>query len=111
MGVIFQGSEGWVNLEGATHPSELRGSAIGPNEIQLYKCSSQYGNFVECVKTRAETSAPIEVAHRSISVSHLGNIAMKLGRPLEWNPDKERFINDPEADRLIGRPMREPWRL
>jgi len=44
-------------------------------------------------------------------MGHLGNIAMLLERPLRWNPDLERFVDDPEADRLIARGMRGPWRL
>ena len=53
----------------------------------------------------------MDVAHHSIMVGHLGNIAMKLGRKLRWDSEKERFKNDPAADRLLKRPMRNPWYL
>ncbi|MGB3086210.1 MAG: gfo/Idh/MocA family oxidoreductase, partial [Phycisphaerae bacterium] len=92
-------------------PKSLLNERIGPNEIHLYESRGHHRNFIECVKTRAETVAPAEVAQRSISIGHLGNIAMKLGRKVHWNPGRERFINDPEADRWLDRPKREPWRL
>jgi len=68
-------------------------------------------NFLDCVKSRKQTIAPIEVAHRSISVGLLGEIAMLLGRKLQWDPDKERFVNDDTANRMLFRPMRSPWHL
>ena len=111
MGVRFIGTEGWVRLEGETEPRTLRSSQMRPEEIHLYACHSQYDNFLECVRTRGETSASIEVAHRSVSVAHLANIAMRLGRPLKWDPVEERFDGDAEADRFLSRPMRSPWTL
>jgi len=111
MGVRFMGTEGWVDLEGDTEPKDLRASKIKPEETHLYACASQYDNFLDCVKTRQETSASVEVAHRSVSVAHLANIAVKLGRPLTWNPGKERFEGDEEANRSLSRPMRSPWSL
>ena len=61
--------------------------------------------------SREEPVAPIETAHRSITIGHLGNIAMRLGRDLKWNPDVERFVNDDGADRMLSRTMRSPWRI
>ena len=68
-------------------------------------------NFYECVRSRAETIAPVEVAHRSCSVCLLGDIAMRLGRKLRWDPAAERFANDDEANRMMARTQRSPWRL
>lgn len=113
-GVLFEGTAGWifVNRKGIdAHPKSLLKSLIGPNEIHLYKSDDHKGNFLDCVRTRSQTVAPVEVAHRSIMIAHLGVIAIKLGRKLNWDPKKERFINDPEADRLLSRPMRSPWHL
>jgi hypothetical protein len=61
------------------------------------------------VISRQETIAPVEVAHRSITIAHLGNIAMKLGKDLEWDPRKERILNVPEANEMLSRSMRDPW--
>jgi len=110
-GVRFEGTEGSVDLEGGSQPASLQSSVIGPAEIHLYESPSQYANFIECMRTRKEACAPVEIAHRSISVAHLGNIAMRLGRKVRWDPDTERFLGDPAADRLLSRTYREPWQL
>jgi hypothetical protein len=107
----FEGTEGSVQLAGKTDPPELAKSVIGPNEIHLYESRSQHGNFLDCVKSRARTAAPVEVAHRSITVAHLGNIAMMLGRAIRWDANKEEILDDEEASRLLSRPKREPWRI
>lgn len=125
MGCIGLGGRGTVNLEtflgqpdvqivdlaGATNPPDLAKAEIGPSEIHLYESRSQNGNFIDGVKRRARTAAPVETAHRSISVAHLGNIAMQVGRKIRWDPAKEEITGDEEASRLLGRPKREPWRV
>ena len=63
------------------------------------------------MKTRRATLTPAEVAHRSTTICLIGGIALKLGRKLRWNGDTERFVNDPEANRLLDYPMRPPWSL
>ena len=114
MGTHFIGTEGWVHVSRqglATHPESLQSSVIGPNEIHLYESNNHYANFLECVRSRAQTITPVEAAHHAIMAGHLGNIAMKLGRKVRWNPRAERFVNDPDADRYLSRPMRSPWHL
>ena len=63
-----------------TDPKSILDSKIGPNEIHLYKSDDHFRNFIDCVISRGPTAAPVEVAHRSITICHLGNIAMRLGR-------------------------------
>jgi len=58
-----------------------------------------------------ETAAPVEVGHRSVTICHLGNIAMSLKRKLRWHPEKERFVNSEQANRMLCRSMRSPWCL
>ena len=113
-GVLFEGTEGWVYVRRGqldAHPKALLSSTIGPNEINLYKSNNHKANFLECIKSRAQTVAPIEVGHRSCSVCLLGEIAMRLGRKLKWDPQRERFTNDEVANRILSRPMRSPWHL
>jgi len=110
-GVRFEGSDGWIDLAGATQPESIGTSVIGPHETRLYVSREQHANFVDCVKSRRPTAAPAEVAHRSITPSHLGNIAMQLGRKIRWDPDTEQIIGDETASRMLTRPMRAPWRL
>jgi predicted dehydrogenase len=114
MGVQFEGTDGWiwVDRDGLdASPKSLISSVIGPEEIHLYRSDDHHQNFLDCVRSRAETITPARIAHRSIMIGHLGLIAMKLGRKVRWDPEAERFINDPEADRLLSRPMRSPWHL
>jgi predicted dehydrogenase len=114
LGVVFEGTDGWVYVTRGSidaHPKSLLKSAIKPNEIHLYKSNNHKGNFFDCVRSRAETVAPVEIGHRSTTMCILGYIAMLLGRKLKWNPDRERFVNDAEADRMLSRPMRSPWHL
>ena len=113
-GVTFEGTEGWVWADRGRHdanPKSLLESVIKPDEIHLYQSENHAGNFIDCVISRNEPVAPIETAHRSITISHLGNIAMRLGRDLNWDPDVERFVNDDGADRMLSRTMRSPWRV
>lgn len=112
--VRFVGSDGWIIAgEGQfkTYPESLKTSVIGPDEIHLYESEDHHRNFLDCIKSGRETAAPVEVGHRSATVCHLGNIAMMLKRELKWDPEKERFINDEEANRMLSKPMRAPWHL
>ena len=109
----FEGTEGWIGLDNKCDPPSLLSSAIRPDEVHLYDSGgkSHMENFLHGVRTREEPAAPVEVGHRSVSVCHLGNIAMRLGRKLQWDPAAERFVGDPEADRMLSRAMRAPWHL
>lgn len=110
----FEGTEGWVEAAWGTYdtcPESLNKSIIRPNEIHLYESNNHYRNFLDCVKSRKEPVAPVEVGHYSAAVCHVGNIAMILKRKLKWDPEKERFINDEEANRMLSRPVRSPWHL
>ena len=115
MGVTWEGTEGKVYANRGKHetdPKSLMDTVIGPNEIHLYKSDNHFRNFIDCVISRQPTAAPVEVAHRSITVCHLGNIAMRLNRSsLKWNPRTEQIIGDDEASAMLSRPYREPWKL
>ncbi len=94
----------------ANPPSVLK-EIIGPDEVKLYESRDHRQNFLDCVKSRKETIAPAEVGHRSISVGLLGEIAMLTERKLRWDPEKEIFLDDERANRMLSRPMRNPWHL
>jgi len=110
-GVRWEGSDGWIDLGGRSEPASIGQSQLDPGEIRLYESNHHWANFTDCVKTRGRTAAPVDVAHRSITPAHLGNIAMILRRKLQWDPVEERFVNDPGADRMLSRAYREPWGL
>ena len=102
----------WVN-RGAieTSPMSLLDYEPAANEIQLYRSANHSRNFIDCVLSRKEPIAPIEHAHRSITIAHLGNISLRLGRDVQWDPKTERFKNDEKANEMLSRPMRKPWSL
>jgi predicted dehydrogenase len=111
-GVKFEGSEGWVWADRGRHEASSKAimeSVIGKDEINLYKSDNHFRNFIDCVISREETIAPAETGHRSITTAHLGNIAMILNQDLDWDPVKEKFINNPQANKMLSREMREPW--
>jgi predicted dehydrogenase len=114
MGVHFIGDKGWVHVHRGgldAHPKSILRSVIRPDEIHLYKSEDHIQNFLDCIRTRQKTITPVEIAHHSIMIGHLGDIAMKVGRKVHWNLSRERFVNDPGADRYLSRPMRSPWHL
>ena len=113
-GVLFTGTEGRIEVSRdhlATWPDTLLRQRIGPNEIHLYESTNPPDNFLECIRTRNRPASDAEVGCRSITVCHLGNIAYWLGRPLRWDPKEEKFLNNPEAERMKSRSMRAPWRV
>jgi len=116
-GLRFEGTDGWVGNDSwraplkASSPEILR-SVIGPEEIHLYTCpEGEHRNFLDCVKSRRDPYFPAEVGHRCSTISHMGNIAMELGRKLRWDPQTETFLDDDTANRMRGRASREPWRI
>lgn len=126
-GVRFEGTEGWVEYgyNGLqTFPGSLKSSVIGPQETHLaasnpdrieeagkYHIPDHTRNFLDCIKSRRDPVACVEIGHRSATICHLGNIAMQLKRKLQWDPALEQFVDDDEANRMLGRPMRKPWSL
>lgn len=110
----FEGSEGWIFVTRGkldAEPKSLVTSTIAPDEIRLYSSNDHKQDFLDCIKTRKDPICNAEVGHRSSTVCHLGNIAMLLDRPLKWDPQKEQFIGDDEANRMRQRPARAPWCL
>jgi predicted dehydrogenase len=114
MGTAWYGTDGWIHVSrGGLRASDekILKETVGPNEIRLYRSNDHQQNFLDCVKSRAETITPAEIAHRSISVGLLCEIAMLTGCKLKWDPDAERFINDEQANKMLSRPMRSPWHI
>lgn len=113
-GVEFIGDAGRVMVNRGyleTDPAHLVNELPGPNEIRLYESDNHADNWLECIRTRSKPICDVEIGARTISVCHLGNIAYELKRPLKWDPAKEQFVGDEEANRKLSRPMRSPWTL
>jgi predicted dehydrogenase len=114
MGTVWYGENGWIHVKrGKLEASsdKIIKEVIGPDEIRLYNSRDHQRNFLDCVRSREKTITPIEIAHRSISVGLLGEIAMLTERKLRWDPENEIFLNDDGANRMLSRPMRSPWHL
>jgi predicted dehydrogenase len=111
--VEFIGSDGRVSVNRGqflkTEPEGLVNDRIGPDEIHLYSSDNHHRDWLTCLRTRQRPICDVEIGHRSATVCNLGNIAYWLKRPLKWDPNAERFINDPLADRQLSRPMRGEW--
>ncbi len=113
-GTKWFGEYGWVWVDRGgfeSQPAHLVNEVIGPNEKRLYKSRDHAQNFLDCVRSRALTIAPAEVAHRSASVGHLGIVAIETGRTLKWDPATETIIGDPGAERMLAHAYRAPYQL
>jgi hypothetical protein len=130
-GIKFYGTEGWIfvtrdEMVTPTDPGgkavappkplvasdpKILDSVIGPNEIHLYESADQHGNWLECIKSRKTPTAPAEIGHRACSTCLIHHIAMKTKRRLYWDPVKEHFKNDDEANCMLSRPQRAPYMM
>jgi len=114
MGMLFEGTEGWVYVsrDGVhAEPQSLLKAVIGPNETQFPRSTDHRRNFLDCVKTFRQPISPIEAAVRSDTVCQQADIAMRLKRKLRWDPVREAFVEDEQANRMLSRAMRTPWHL
>jgi len=112
--VQFEGDAGWIFVSRErffSQPAGLIQTRLGANNIHLYQSNDHQQNFLDCVRLRKKPVVDAETGHRSASVCHIGGVAVRLGRKLNWDPEKERFINDDEANRMLSRPMRAPWHI
>ncbi len=113
-GVVFEGRDGWAWANRGTHEVSARGLLTEPDgehAKRLYRSDNHVTNFVDSCFSRKPTVAPIEAAHRSVTIAHLANIALLTGRALQWNPSTERIAGDAAASAMLGRPYRAPWKL
>jgi predicted dehydrogenase len=111
-GVQFIGSNGWIYVsrgEIRANNPELIETPLPTSAVRLYKSENHMGNFFDCVRSRKDPICTVEIGHRSISVAHIGAISVRLGRKLQWDPKRERFVGDREANRWLSRPMRKPY--
>lgn len=116
-GVMFIGEKGrvFVNRGKAYGRAieELQDNPLPSDAVRLYQSDEHMQNFFDCIKSRKETAATLDRAHRVISTCHLANTALRLGRKLRWDSEKEEIIGDPEANqcRYIRREQRRPYTI
>lgn len=128
-GVKFEGSDGWIFIAihggklSASNPQWLpehvrNGKPVGPDDdlpsdfkINLGRSPGHHQNFVDCVLNRETPMATAEIGHRTATICHLNNIAMRVGRTLKWDPELEELSDDPEAGEFLMPEMRQPWKV
>lgn len=113
-GTAFEGSEGWVHVSRFginTSPEGLVRTKFAPDEIQLGISKGHVRNFLDSVRTRTKAISDIEPSVQSDIVCQISNLCMKLGRKVIWDSEKECFVNDEAANRLLRRAKRGPWHL
>ncbi|MBN2023695.1 MAG: Gfo/Idh/MocA family oxidoreductase [Pirellulales bacterium] len=116
-GVRFEGTEGsafaWRGGRLDTDPPSLRQIVEhdAPRTVPFDGTGDHFQNWVDCIRTRHDPHAPVEIAHRSTTLGNLAAISMTLGRSLRWDPEREVFPDDDEANRLLSYPMRAPWSI
>lgn len=110
--VRIEGDEGWVETGDSGEIETFPKSLLAERSFSGgYPADNHQREFLDSVKSRRETISNAETAHHSISTCHVANFAVRLGRPIKWDPIKEVCIGDPEATRLVTRAYRQPWRL
>ncbi|GAB3949033.1 Gfo/Idh/MocA family oxidoreductase [Spirosoma harenae] len=112
--IHFVGTEGEIKVQRKkleTTPATLKDKVIGETEKHVYHSDNHYKDFLNAMRKRSKPICDVEVGHRTASVCNIGNIAYQLKRPLQWNPKKEQFKDDKEANALLGRPMKNQWAI
>jgi predicted dehydrogenase len=113
-GIRFEGTNGWIWVnrdEIEASDDALINTHLPASALRLYASNDHMGNFFDCVRSRKLPVADVETGHRSASMCHLGVLAMRLGRPLAWDPEREKFTGEgaKESNKMLIREMREPF--
>lgn len=113
-GVTLTGTDGEIFVSRsriAATPHELLDVEVDTGAVRLTHSRNHWTNWVDSIRDRTRPICDVEIGHRSATLCHLGNIALRIGRPFRWDPVAERIVGDPGADRMTGRPMRLPYAL
>ncbi|MFO0879731.1 MAG: Gfo/Idh/MocA family oxidoreductase [Gemmataceae bacterium] len=113
-GCTFEGSDGTIYVDrGKLEASneKLFETPLTDKDKRLYRATNHRKNWLESIRSRKAPICPAEVGHRTATICNLGNIAYWLRRKLRWDPKKEQFVDDAEANKLVDREMRAPWKL
>jgi len=112
--VRFIGSEGTLDISRSfleSKPENIVYKHLEDNDTKLYRSSNHYSDWTQAIRNRTKPICDVEIGHRTATIVNIANIAYQLGRPLDWDPEKEEFKNDPEANKLRTKEYREPYRI
>jgi predicted dehydrogenase len=110
--IRFTGTRGEIEVNRQylrTKPDSLIRTRFGKDAIRLYVSDDHQEDWLACIRNRKQPICGVETGTSSVSVCHLGNIAVRLERRLRWDPAAGIFPDDEEANRLLSRSMRSPW--
>jgi len=113
-GCTFEGTKGTLYVDRPkieSQPADIATHVIGPDEKHVYHADNQHRDWLDCIRSRKTPICSAEIGHRSCTICLLGNIGYWLRRPLTWDPVKEGFAGDEEANKLVAGQMRSPWTL
>jgi hypothetical protein len=114
MGTRFEGEKGVIYVNrGAleSEPESIVENDLKPSDTVLHQSRSHHQNWLECIKTRTAPICDVAIGHRSATVCHLGNIAVRTGKKVKWDPVKEQIVGDAELAKWAGKAYRAPWQL
>jgi hypothetical protein len=113
-GACFVGAEGRLAVDRTnivSYPPSILKTPLRPDDARVYHADSHSGNFLECVRTRRPTICEPVTAVYTMNAILIGGIALALRRSVKWDPLREEFVGDNEANRLLSYAMRPPWRI
>jgi predicted dehydrogenase len=113
-GCIFEGEKGLLYVNRGSvrvWPDEIFETPIKDSDVRLYDSKEHHQNWLECIKSRKLPICDVAIGHRSATVCHLGNISIRSGKKVQWDPVKEEVVGDKETAKMVSRPYRAPWKL
>jgi len=112
-GIHFQGTDGWIKVDrgkfAASDPA-IEKEPLGARDVHLYRSRGHHRDWLDCIRARRRPICDVEIGCRSVTVCHLGNIAIRSGKVVEWDPKKEVITNDESLNRWLNRSYRTPWK-
>jgi predicted dehydrogenase len=113
-GTTFEGEKGSIHVTRGSisaTPAEILEQPLDGRSVRLYASDDHHQNWLDCIKSRKDPICKVEIGHRSATVCHLGNIAIRTGKKISWDPGKEEIVGDANLAKGVSRPYRDPWKL
>ena len=113
-GVTFEGEKGTLFVTRGkieSTPGDILKQVLKNTDTHLQVSKNHHQNWLDSIKSRKLPICDVAIGHRSATVCHLGNIALRTGRTIHWDPTAEKIVGDSDAAKMLSRPYREPWHL